>query len=684
MHFKREPGYRPGPCRDYGSGSCNAPAGNRAPKPELIMRQTSLALALGAAFVNFAHAETLPEFIGETIIVTPTRVPLADIDAPFASEVHTRSMIEQSGAASLYDYLAQHTSVQVLPSYGNKFAPRIDMRGYGIGDGYQNIVVSLDGRRLNNIDGVPQLLGAIPLADIERIEITKGSGAVLFGDGATAGTIQIITRSRDGVLAQASAGNHGARNGTLAAGLKRDAFSLSAIADYASIDGTSEPDVTGQRDNSLNRTLQGRLEVHPLDGLVLSLDGGRSRIDARYVGNLTLAEFDASPSQNGGNAYTHQKLESDVWGAGIAYEFSPRWKLTGRYHQEDKLSDFVSFAFRANYDYRSSDLALEYRGDALSLTAGVQAFDGVRIGSFDRTSKDNRGMFVQSQYRVGATTLSAGARTENVDYAYAPAAGSTLSRDDTLSAWDIGVNHGVNRNLSLFANYDRAFQAPDIDRFFTSFDELGNYTGPQFNGFIRPAISRTVNVGLNHLTPANRLKLAVFRANLDNEIYYFSSGPWSGYNTNLDKTHKYGLELQDTWRATDTLTASLNYTWTRAIIDREDDAAGAYNGKELPGVPRHGVVLGLAWQASPAASLGLTHTWRSSAYAAEDFANAFSQKQGAYQSTDLALRYRLKNLEWFAAVDNLFEQSNGIWIRDDVIYPVNFTRNWRLGMKATF
>ena len=502
--------------------------------------------------------------------------------------------------------------------------------------------------------------------------------------GATAGTIQIITRNHDGVLAQASAGSHGARNATLAAGLEREAFSLSASADYASLDGTSEPDLSGQRDTALSRTVQGKLEVRPLDELTLSLDGGRSRIDTRYVGNLTLAEFDADPSQNGGNVYTHQKFESDVWGAGIAYRLAPRWKLTGRYHQEDKLSDYVSFAFKANYDYRSSDLALEYRGEALSVTAGVQAFDGVRIGSFDRTSKDNRAVFVQTQYRLGAITLSAGARGENVDYTYAPAAGAALNRDDTLSAWDVGVNHGVNRNLSLFANYDRAFQAPDIDRFFTSFDEWGNYTGPQFNGYIRPAISRTVNVGFNHITPANRLKLALYRVNLDDEIYYYSSGPWSGYNTNLDKTHKYGLELQDTWRATDTLTATLNYTWTRAIIDQENEGGGAYNGKDLPGVPRHGVVLGFVWQASPATSLGLAHTWRSSAYAAEDFANEFSQKQAAYQSTDLALRYRLKNLEWFAAVENLFEQTNGIWIRDDVIYPVNFTRNWRLGMKAAF
>ncbi len=638
------------------------------------MRQTTLALALGAAFISPAHAEILPEFVGETIVVTPTRVPLADVDAPFASEVHTRSMIAGSGAASLYDYLAQHTSVQVLSSYGNRFTPRIDMRGYGIGDGFQNIVVSLDGRRLNNIDGVPQLIGAIPLADIDRIEITKGSGSVLFGDGATAGTIQIITRDHDGVSGQVSAGNHGARNARLAAGLKRDAFSLSASTDYGRFGGTSDPDINDDRDTSLNRSSQGRLEVRPLEGLTLSLDGSRSRIDTRYVGYLTLAEFNADPAQNGGNAYTHQRFETDVWGAGIGYAVSPQWKLTARYHSEDKLSDYISYAFKANYDSRSGDLALEYRGEALSLTAGMQAFDGVRIGSFDRTRKDNRGAYVQTQYRLGATLLSAGARAEKVSYNYAPTAGTSINSDDTLYAWDVGTNHSVSRELSLFANYNQAFQAPDIDRFFDF--------GGSFNAFISPAKSRTLTAGLSHVTPANRLKLAVYRADLKNEIYYFQTGPF-GVNTNLDKTHKYGLELQDTWRIASRLSASVNYAYARALIDRED-SGGAFDGKELPGVPRHGVNFGLGWRIAPTSTLNLTHVWRASTWAAEDFDNNNLQKQQAYQSTGLAYQYRHKNLAWFAAVDNVFEQSNGIWLRDDVIYPVDFTRNWRLGMKVDY
>ncbi len=637
------------------------------------MRQTPLALALGVVVSSFAHAETLPVVTGETIVVTATRTPQVDVDAPFASEVHTRNMIKQSGASSLYDYLAQHTSLLVLPSYGNKASPRIDMRGYGIGDGYQNIVVSLDGRRLNNIDMSPQLLGAIPLGDIERIEITKGSGSVLFGDGATAGTIQIVTRQHSGASVTVSAGNFGARNATLAAGLKKERFSVSASADYAGFDGASDRDVTGHRAASRNTTQQGKLEISPLDGLTLNLDASRSRIDTRYVGPLTLAEYEANPAQNSGNTYTHQKFETDVWGAGFAYALAPGWTLTARHQREDKLSNYITYAFKSDYDYRSGDLALEYRGDQLSLTTGVQTFDGTRIGSTNRTTKDNMGWFMQGQYVWGATTVSAGARTEKVGYIYTPNTGTALKADHDLSAWDVGINHRLDKHLSLFANYNQAFQAPDIDRFFN--------WGGTFNAFISPARSRTVNVGLNHVTAANRLKLALFRANLDNEIYFNSL---TFTNTNLDKTHKYGLELQDTWQIAPTLAASINYAYTRALIDRENSGSGAFDGKDLPGVPRHGVNLGLNWRVTPASNLNLTHTWRAATWAAEDFDNNNTQKQQAYRSTSLAYQYRYKQVEWFAAVDNLFEQSNGIWIRDDTIYPVNFSRNWRVGMQVVF
>lgn len=682
MHLRRKPGYRPEPCRTR-QRIVQRARGDPGAQPDLIMRQPLLALALGAVFIAPARAETLPEFVGETIVVTPTRVPLTDVGAPFASEVHTRSTIAGTGATSLVDYLAQHTSVQVLPSYGNKFTPRIDMRGYGIGDGYQNIVVSLDGRRLNNIDGVPQLLGAIPLADIERIEITKGSGSVMFGDGATAGSIQIYTRSHQGVSLAASAGDHGAVAGTATAGLNTETLTLSASADYSGLDGYSATDPSSHTDESSSRTLRGSLAFRPHERVEIGLDAGSSRIDARYPSPLTLAQFAADPAQVGSNpwvvpanAYSHQKLESDTWRILARLDLSQAWKLMASHSQEDKLSNYVSWSSESHYDYMADDLALQYRRGAFDLTVGLQTFDGTRIGSTGRTSKDNTGWYAQGQYRFGRTLFSAGARREQVEYVYASSVGTSLRAEHALTAWDLGVNHRLDERFSLFANVNRAFQAPDIDRFF-------NWDG-SFNAFIEPAISHTANVGLNHVTTANKLKLALFRANLKNEIYYHIVDPWSGYNTNLDKTHKYGLELQDSWRATDTLTATLNYTWIRAIIDRENDEGGTYNGKELPGVPRHGMTLMLDWRLTPASGFNIAHTWRSETWAAEDFDNNNVQKQAAYQSTNLAYRYRHKQWEGFVAVDNVFGQSNGIWIRDDAIYPVNFARAWRVGVKAGF
>jgi len=646
------------------------------------MQRNTLAALIAGLFTLPVQATEIP--LLDEILVTATRLPTPDVLAPYASEVHTRYMIEQSGSSTLYDYLSQHSSVQVQPSFGNKFTPRIDMRGYGIGDGHQNIVLTLDGRRMNNIDMSSPLIGAIPLADIERIEVTKGSGSVMFGDGATAGSIQIITRSHEGVSVQGAVGNFGLLAGTVTAGLKRDRVSLSASTDYYGSDGCSEKDPSDHTDAVSNRTWRGGVALRPMDRLKLGLDLASTRIDARYVSPLTLAQFESNPAQVGSNpwtipanAYTHQKLESDLWRVSAGLELNREWSLTASHSAENKISDFITSSYKTDYDYAADDLALQYRGEHVDLSMGMQRFKGRRLdrnGWADNDSgKKNTGWYAQARYRTGGTSISAGARKENAAYTYKPIVGAGLGDKHDLDAWDIGVNHQLSAQLTLFANYNQAFQAPDIDRFF-------NFGGG-FNGFIDPAKSRTLNLGLNRVTATNRLKFTLFRADVDNEIFYNAA---TFTNTNLDQTHKYGLELQDIWRVSEPLTIHLNYNYTRAIIDHDNDGGGAYNGKTLPGVPRHSVNLGLTYKLSGASSINLSQSWRSTAYAAEDFANTFTQKQSAYLSTDIAWRYRLKSYEIFASVDNLFEHKNGLWIKDDAIYPVNFTRNWRMGMKATF
>lgn len=615
------------------------------------------------------------------VLVSATRVDMQDTDAPYASEVHTRADIERSGASNLYDFLAQQSSLQIAPSIGNRANPKISMRGYGA-DGYQNLTITVDGRSINTMEMVPQQIGAISLADIDRIEITKGSGAVLFGDHATSGTIQIYTKTRDHASVDSYVGSDGQRGAVASVGLVRERFDLSATTDHSKANGFSQPDSTGHTDQSEANIWRVAVGAKPMDGLHLQARAGATNTDIRFPSELTLAQFNANPSMSASN-YSQDKTRSRYWSLGADYQLNPQWKLSFQHNDEDKS---VRSSYKATYpslqDYRnlSNDVSLQFQQDRLIVNAGLQIAQGERLGSSNLMRKKNQGAFAHAQYMLEAWTLSGGLRREKISYAYTPFSGTALNAKDSLTSWEMGLNHRVSSALSVFANYSDAFNTPDVDRFF-EFDYLVT-NSYHFNQFIEPAKAQTLTTGGTYETQKNRLKASVFYAKLKDEIYF---NPSNYKNTNIDRSHKYGLELQDRYQITPRLSALVNYAWTRAIIDRENEGGGAFNGKELPGVSRHSMVLGLNVRVAQNGNLALTHTWRSSAWAEEDLANTSQQKQRAFQSTDVSYRHQVgKQVEFYGSVSNLFARKNGIWVRDDNIYPVNFERTWKLGARINF
>ncbi|OYY80296.1 MAG: hypothetical protein B7Y34_06115 [Methylophilales bacterium 16-45-9] len=132
------------------------------------------------------------------------------------------------------------------------------------------------------------------------------------------------------------------------------------------------------------------------------------------------------------------------------------------------------------------------------------------------------------------------------------------------------------------------------------------------------------------------------------------------------------------------------YNYTRAIIDKERDFGASVKDKDLPGVPKHTLVANVNYQFLNHASLNINHTWRDKSYVFNDFLNNAPQKQDYYQSTNIVLSYQYNNLNFFAAVNNLFEHENSIQTSDDITspdgstYPVDFVRTWRIGMRADF
>ncbi len=646
------------------------------------MKYPVMLLIIGSGSMPLLAATASPETQLSPVTVTGNRMAQTDIRAPYASEIHSAADIEKSAAISLYDYLSRYSSVTVLPSYGNQYSQLIDMRGYGIGNGYQNVVVTVNGRRLNNVDMVPQLLGSIPVSAIERIEIIKGNGSVAQGDGAMSGIINIVTKDQSGAALNITGGSHGKSSGSVSATVTQELFSLQVLADNSRSNGYRDADINGLKDASDADNMSAALTLFPDQDSELRIGKERSWIDTVYGGSLTQDQFNDNPTQNGSKNYTGQTFETDINRFGATFRFNNALSLKADHFSEEKESVYAS-GFRSDYDYQSTDIAAHTQFGEWQVIIGAQWFDGKRTSSGSDTSKKNAAIYLQSLYTLNDTMISAGIRRETIDYTHQSSDSSEIRDDHRLNAWDIGINHQISDNVTLFSNLNQAFQAPDIDRFFSS--DYSNFPiiTVTFNGFIEPAISRNLTVGMNHISDKNKLKLSAFYSDLKDEIFYETTFTF-GSNTNIDESHKYGIELQNTHQVTDALIARLNYNWIRAIIDKEDSGNGAYDGKELPGVSEHSLIAGIDYAITHTGSFTLNQTWRSRAWAANDFANAFSQKQKAYNTTDIGYAHRLDNLTLYVQVNNVFEHSNGLWIRDDAVYPVNFTRTWHAGIRAAF
>ena len=614
----------------------------------------------------------------ETVTISANPIETDEKKATFATEIYTKKDIKQSKSKDIYDFLASQTSVNVMPNFGNKFSQRLDIRGYGIENGYQNIAVVVNGRRLNNIDMAPQLLSSIPLESIEKIEILKGSGSVKYGDGANAGVISITTDKKNSNYLKAYLGNNTSKDGAASFGYGNDYIIANAYVDYNSTDGSIK-DNRGNSDENNIRNMNFSVVFTPIEELELSLSRTYSNMTTNYAKQISLKQYNEDPNRTSG--FTKQYLSSYVTTVGTRYDFNQNFFIDATFSDEDKISKFGTSP-DTQYDYKSFASTFNYRSDIFKGTAGIDGFKGDRFNfasSFgtpeNTTSKNNLAMFTSIEINpINDLTFSTGFRRENVKYEYNPNSGTNLKQDNYLNAYDFGVNYVIDENQSVFSNYNRSFQTPDIDRFFDAF-------AGTFNGFIEPAKVDNYTVGYNNIQKNNKLKISLFRSELKNEIYVYQV---SGYkNTNIDKSHKYGLEIYDKFLITDELFTSLNYSYIRAKIDNENEGNGAYDGKDLPGVSKHNLTLGLGYDFYKFSTF-LSHTYKSSAYATNDFKNDFKQKQDAYHSTDFSISFKHKELEIFGKIQNLFDQKNGLWVKDDAIYPVNFERTFFAGMKVSF
>lgn len=655
------------------------------------MRQLTLALALGAVFISTARAEPVPEFVGETIVVTPSRFAEPDGIRPTNVTVITRRDIEDNPATTLPAILADHAGIAARDLFGsNASNSTVDVRGFGAAAG-QNTLVLVDGRRLNDIDLTGVVWSAIPLSAIERIEVVRGSASVLYGGGAVGGVINIVTRSPLGKPAEASvaarAGSYGTHEmqayGNLAG---EDAGLTLAASSYRS---------DGWRDNNRNRqdsvTGDGRWKRGAAEWSVkFGADSQNIRLPgARFV-QPSIGQNEVADDPEG----TTTPLDwADRDGAQLGvtgnFKLGAHEATVELAYRNKAQAAYFHYAPAPFYStYRESDLDMISASPRAKLSrarhtliAGVdvsrwtygldvsnaEANIAAPINQVDATQR-TVGVYLQDQFAASpALMFNAGVRTEwfslDARDAYDPTApgayGSAApagQQDDREYAWELGARYRVGPADSLYAKMGRSFRFATVEEVY----EFGPYdpaafASPREFQFLEPQTAHDAELGWETGTSRLGGRVAIYGARVKNEIHLDPYSDGIG-NTNLPPLRRYGVELESRagWRG---LQLSGVYTLAYARFTGGSFNGIELDGKDVPLVPRHRVALNLAWQANATTRLTASANYVSRQFMDNDESNTLGVQIPAYTVIDARVEHRVGNWVLAAAVNNLFDEA---------------------------
>ena len=156
--------------------------------------RSAVAVACGVWFGSVAAQTATPTDAGATlepVVVSASRLPELLRSAPIGATVITAEQIQRSGVIDANEAVRKLGGVPARTDLQGGRDPRLDLRGFGDTTD-QNLVVLVDGIRISENEQATARLSSIPLDRIDRIEVIRGGASVLWGEGASAGVINVI------------------------------------------------------------------------------------------------------------------------------------------------------------------------------------------------------------------------------------------------------------------------------------------------------------------------------------------------------------------------------------------------------------------------------------------------------------------------------------------------------------
>lgn len=343
--------------------------------------------------------------VNESVTVTATRTEVTTGETAVPVSVVDREEIERKNVNTIGDLFRTLPGTSTTNEGAFQVRPRI--RGLDS----NRVLVLVDGERLNNSrtstgqSGIE--LGLVETSQVQTIEVVRGSGSVLYGTDALAGTINIITRDtplrRDSgfrfgaTLDTLYSSNEAGRRGTLGVtgSGKYFAFRVAQSLDRYSNYFTGQPaavDVERLRDNSFEITDEG-------EALNSQSHGSNSQATLRFFINDT----------NTLKLNYERKRGANIGSAGLAgvfnafFPFNNRDKYNVRYDAAGLTENLQRVSVKAFYQ-------TQYRNFTNILTVGPVPpfFPGLYQFSETVTDTKTSGLDLQSDWVFGRHNLVAG------------------------------------------------------------------------------------------------------------------------------------------------------------------------------------------------------------------------------------------------------------------------------------
>jgi iron complex outermembrane receptor protein len=638
------------------------------PRSATALRPLALVSALSLSFCAYAQDAGMPQ-----VLISGARFASAPELAPIGATVISADDIRRAGVADVNQAIRKIGGVYGRQSLDSSPDFSLDLRGFG-SNGSQNMVVMLDGVRMSDNELSGPVLSTIPIETVERIEIIRGGSSVLYGEGATGGVINIITRR---------AGKPGTRGSLRAEGGQFGQHDVRASV-ARSWDGAAFDAAIGNQETDNYRANSAFRQTAVSAGAQWNLGSGKAgvrvdsaRASSRLPGSLTLAQFEANPRQSL-TPGDYGSLDTDRVSAFIDQRFGAVELAAELSHRQKNVKanyvlNFGAGDFDSKLAYDSEQTQFSPRLRHLSQSGGMlnELIGGVDLIRWNRVtdadfskadaSQSSKAIYLRDEIRWNAAhngRFSLGARHEVFDKDYVDPLSFTPAAEhssQSQNAWEAQGSYDLQPGIKLHAKAGQSYRMANADE--NSYRASSNV--------LKAQTSRDLELGVTLGDSRRQLSARAFRHRLTNEIF-FDPTIGFGTNANLDPTERRGVEID----ADAALAAGWRVSGHLQHV-KASFTAGPNAGREMVLVPKNLVSARLTWAPAGGHSADVGVQWVDSQRYGSDFTNSCGARIPSYTTIDARYARTIGAWEFAVAGQNLAGKeyySNAFGCRSG-IYP---------------